>query len=147
MDTAGDYLQATSSVSRVSALLMTVVGIILVGALLFGTFWGARWAYAKLTDTDPKTVSAPNTAPNTSPNTPTNQTTPQPSTPTPPTNNPSITATSSTSTTTPTSPAPQPAQNRPASVPNTGAGSNIALFTSLLALSYLVARRKMLKRL
>jgi cytoskeletal protein RodZ len=121
---------------------MTVLGILIVGGLLFGVFTGTKWAYGKLTD-DGKGVAT------------TGQTT---------TSGPSITATSSTSTTTPspatTTPTPvAPTVAQPTTtptvvataaapskkIPQTGAGSNTALFISVAVLGYFLYRRRALK--
>jgi cytoskeletal protein RodZ len=148
MSTAGSYIKATDSVSRPMAAVMAVVGILVIGGLLFGVFTGARWGFAKLagTDTKPKTTKvATNKTPKSTPSqTPSTQTEPV-ATPAP-----AVTATSSASTTTPSSTTTVnnegKAKTAPAAVPNTGPGSNAALFMGVLAVSYLVARRKQLNR-
>ena len=144
IDTAGGYIKAADSVSRPTAVIMTVLGILIVGGLLFGVFTGTKWAYGRLTDNGSTTTQKGTT------------TTP----------GPSITATSSTSTTTPSSVA-APTTTAPATptvaqptttptvvattatpskkIPQTGAGSNTALFISVAILGYILHRRRALK--
>ncbi len=142
MSTAGGYVKSTSAVSRPTALVMTVLGIVVVGGLLFGIFSAARWSFGRLTDNDttpkPANVATSNTTTSPSDNSTSNTNTA-----------PSVTATSSTSTTTPSA-APKPATTTPAVVatanlPHTGPVSNTALFVGLLVVSYLVYRKKLLK--
>jgi hypothetical protein len=141
MTTAGGYIQATDAVSRPTAILMTIFGILLVGGLLFGIFSGTRWAYGKLTDKSGKTTIT--------------QTTKTPASTTTTTKGPSITATTSTATTTPSTPAvTPPTATAPvvattpvntSKLPQTGAGSNIGVFVTLTVLGYIAYRKKLLK--
>ena len=45
MNKAGSYIKATESVSRPTAFVMTILGILVIGGLFFGVFWGARWSF------------------------------------------------------------------------------------------------------
>lgn len=129
------YTRPSDAVARPNSLFSTILGILFVGLLFFGVFWAARWGYTQLTDDSPKPVAV-----NQDPNA----------------NGPEITETSSTSTQTPsTTPVPTPSASTPApnttpqtgptttpaAVPNTGAGSNVALFFAVAVVSYLVYRR------
>lgn len=146
MSTAGGYVKSTSAVSRPTALVMTVLGIVVVGGLLFGIFSAARWSFGKLADNDttpkPANVATSNTTTSPSDNSTSNTNTA-----------PSVTATSSTSTTTPSATSTttsKPATTTPAVVatanlPHTGPVSNTAVFVGLLVVSYLVYRKKLLK--
>ncbi len=55
-----DNLQ-TNSGQRVGGLLGTIIGILIIGGLLFGVFMGSRWLYAKLTDDQPNNIATQNT--------------------------------------------------------------------------------------
>lgn len=135
---ASGYIKATDSVSRPTALLLTLFGILIVGGMLFGVFMGTRWAYGKLTDSDsgskaPATVSVAPPAPSSS--TPSNTATSNP-----------VTVTSSTATTAPSTP-PVATVTTPvagADLPNTGPGSTTGLFFATLIISYLLYRKKLL---
>lgn len=143
IDTAGGYIKAADSVSRPTAVIMTLLGILIVGGLLFGVFTGTKWAYSKLTDDGNNVATTQKGTTN---------------------SGPSITATSSTSTTTPspatTTPAPTtPTVAQPTTtpavvatttvpskkIPQTGAGSNTTLFISVAVLGYILYRRRALK--
>ena len=135
--TAGSYIKATSSVSKPAAIAMTIVGILLVGGLLFGIFTGTKWAYSALIGKDTNVVTTSTTTDT----------------------GPSITETSSTSTTTPSStptttapptqPTPIVAVATPTTVtsnkiPQTGPGSNTLFFFATAFIGYALYRRKTL---
>ena len=144
MTSIGSDGKATSGVSRPTAALMTVLGIIVVGGLLFGIFSAARWSFGKLADNDatskPANVATSSTSPNSSDDSNSNTNT-----------TPSVTTTSSTSTTTPsstssTTPTIKPVTPAPtANLPHTGPVSNTALFIGLLIVSFLIYRKNLLK--
>lgn len=148
MQTAGGYIKATDSVSRPMALLMTVVGILIVGGLLFGVFATTRWAVGKITNDDTSTISSTDNGSNnngsSTPNsggTGTNTAQVAPG--------PSITATTSTSTTTPSAPTPTPVATPPATtasaIPRTGSSNYISVFMAIALLGYLAYRKKQLQ--
>lgn len=141
-----NYIRSVDAVSRPMAVLLTVVGIVVIGGLLFGIFQGARWSFAKLSGNDSSdsteitsTTTSTDTTPGTH-NTP--ETTPSNST---------ITATSSTATTTPSAssttvaPTTSTTANASKSLPSTGPSSNVAIFCGVLLVSYLAYRKKLLK--
>lgn len=138
--TSDSYIRSVNSVSRPISLILTVVGILLIGGLLFGVFQGARWSFNKLAGNDSPKVSRPS---NVSQPTTTSSSGSSAA--------PSVTATSSTSTNTPsssstsTTSAAVPATNTQA-LPQTGPGSNTAIFLAVLLLSYFAYRHKSLKR-
>lgn len=140
MNKAGSYIKATESVSRPTAFIMTILGILVIGGLFFGVFWGARWSFEKLSgsgdnDTKPKNVAVSNSGSSTSSNTSGSTQT--------------VTETSSTSTTTPSTPAPvTPPASVPATtanLPHTGPGSTTAFFFAVMLISYLIYRKKQLQ--
>ena len=144
-EAAGNYLKATDSVSRPTALIITILGILLVGGLLFGVFSGVRWAYTRLTN-DSDTVATTSTSgpTNSGDNRPAASQPPAPTPQTPPSSG-SITATSSTTTTTPSSPQASTTTTTPSRVPNTGPTENyIALFSLVAVTAYFVLRRRSL---
>lgn len=136
ISTAESYMKATKAVSRPMAGAMMIFGILVVGGLLFGVFWGARWSFDKLANNG--NTSKPTTVATT--NKPTGPTSGSTDVTTP-----SITATSSTSTTTPSTPAPATVPVTTANLPHTGPASNAVLFLVIFTLSYLVYRREQIK--
>jgi LPXTG-motif cell wall-anchored protein len=140
---AGGYIKAADSVSRPTAILLTVLGIVIIGGLLFGIFAGTRWAYTQLTGKNRDTTITQGND----------------------TKGPSITATSSTSTSSPSAtttttlasnPAPTPAPTTAPTVvaatqpttnklPKTGAGSNSLFFLGMTVIGYILYRRHSLK--
>lgn len=132
-------MKATKAVSRPMAGAMMILGILVVGGLLFGVFWGARWSFDKLANNDsgskPTTVATTN-KPGGSTSSSTNVTTP------------TVTATSSTSTTTPSTPAPSTTVPTTTSrLPYTGpAENNAALFLGVFVVSYVIYRKKQTSR-
>lgn len=136
---ATSYTNASSAVTKPASAFATILGVLLVGVVLYGVFWSARWGFGKLLGNDdtPKVTLGGNTSgdtltPDTTQNTP-------------------ITATSSTSTTTPSAqnpptntPSVVSAGPAPTTVPNTGAGTNMAVFFTVLGASYILYRKKSL---
>jgi cytoskeletal protein RodZ len=136
-------MATASAVSRPMSLVLMVVGILIVGGLLFGVFQGARWAFNQLAGND---TVATNPSTQVEINSPSTNT----STPSVPATNTPITATSSTSTTKPSTPAATskpvavPATNTQA-LPQTGPASNTAIFLAVLLISYIAFRKISLK--
>ena len=139
MNKAGSYIKATESVSRPTAFVMTILGILVIGGLFFGVFWGARWSFEKLSGSGDNGKKSSDVAVNTPSSNPSNGTS---------TSKP-VTETSSTSTTTPSAPKPTPAPaNVPATstnLPHTGPGSTTAFFFTVMLISYLAYRKKQLQ--
>lgn len=138
---AGDYQRPTGGVSGPMSIALIVVGILIIGGLLFGVFQGARWAFNQLSDDD--TIATVPTSQG--PTTDTTSTTDS--------SNTQITATSSTTTTTPSattattpvvSTTTVPATNTQA-LPQTGPASNTIVFLAVLVISYLSFRKLSLK--
>lgn len=132
-----NYIRSVDAVSRPMAILLTLVGIVIIGGVLFGIFQGARWSFTKLSGNDiaakPKNTisdSAENevTTSNTSSTTPT----------------PSVTVTSSTSTTTANSQATSVPKTNTTQLPQTGPTSNATIFVAVLVISYFLYRKKTL---
>jgi hypothetical protein len=51
------YIQTTDSVSRPMAVMMSLLGIFLVGALIVGLVFAGRWGYEQITGKDSKPAS------------------------------------------------------------------------------------------
>jgi len=141
LQTASSHVKDTDTLSRPTALLLTVFGILIVGGLLFGVFAGTRWIIAKVSEDD-ATNTAATSQPSPSPNTQPSQTNPAP------VSNPSITATSSTSTTTPSTPAATTTQvaSTTTNLPNTGPGSYLGVFIAVAILGYLAHHTRTLRK-
>jgi hypothetical protein len=139
---AGDYPSTSVAQSRPRSILFAVVGILIVGFLLFGIFQGARWTFGKLAGTETTVVERDNNnssndgVATTNPSRPTNTPVPTPA-PDP------VTETSSTTTTTPNRPVVPPTNTQ--ALPSTGPASNTAIFFGVLLVSYLISRKKSLK--
>lgn len=133
----GSYAQSGTSNARV--WVVTIVGIFIVGLLMYGVFAGSKWAYSRLTSPDRPVASTQNT-PGEGPTTSSTQA-PTPTAPTTtiaPSTSP-VTITSSTTTSTPQT-ASQPNGN---ALPNTGPGNWGALFVVSSSLAYVLYRRKL----
>lgn len=146
---AGGYIKAADSVSRPTAILMTVLGILVVGGLMFGIFSATRWAYTQIagkkdnttvtqgpsiTETSSTSTTTPSTSSQTSsPNT--TPTTPAPASST------STASSTATSTQTPVSTTTQTVAAT-SNLPRTGAGSNALLFIALVCISYALYRKR-----
>lgn len=119
-----------TQVQTPGAIALTIVGILIVGATLFGIFRGSRWAFSKIATTD-------------TPNKSTSQTTDQPT-------KEGVTITSSTNTTTSSAPAaPAPATSPTStsvtpsntnSLPQTGSGNYGLMFVGLMVIAYMTSR-------
>jgi len=143
INNAGTYIKATEAVSRPTAFIMTVLGILVIGGLFFGVFWGARWSFEKLSNSGNNDKGSSSVAVNTQ----------NPSNSSNGSNSPSaskpVTETSSTSTTAPSTPSPVttpatiPATTN--SLPHTGPGSTTAFFFAVMLISYVIYRKKLLK--
>lgn len=145
LQTTASHVKNTNSVSRPTALLLTLVGILIVGGLLFGVFTGTRWIIAKVSEEDvatTATTSTTTTQPPSSTNTQPTQTNPAP------VGGPSVTATSSTTTTTPSTPAATTTQPLSAntSLPNTGPGNYLGVFIAVALLGYLAHYARTLRK-
>lgn len=145
LSTTGTYPATTTS--RAGSIFMTIVGIVIIGALFFAVFWGARWTFDKLANGDSSSLVTTDDTSNTDTvdNGPSGSATGSGSTDS---TSPSTTITSSTSTTTPsantTAPATVPATSS-SNLPHTGPGSTLGFFLATVAISYLVYRKKLLK--
>jgi len=133
---ASNFAQSGANNARV--WVVTLVGIFLVGLLMYGVFTSSRWAYSRLTGPDSPVASTQNTpdeepvAGSTQAQTPTAPTTTAPSTS-------PVTITSSTTTRTPQT----TSQSTSSTLPNTGPGNWGALFVVSSSLAYVVYRRKL----
>ena len=142
---ASNYMQATDSVSRPSAIFMTILGILIVGGLLFGVFSGTRWVYGKLSNRDSKpTVSVvknDNNPTATSLNTSNSETSNAGTEST----GPKVTVTSSTSTNTPSS-TTTPASTTATKLPQTGPESQLSVFIAAAIIGYLIYRKRTISK-
>lgn len=110
-DNMGSYVRATETVSRPTAMLMGFLGVFAVLALLFSVFWGARWAYGRLSgniNTNTTKTAKPNKTTKTTSTTTTNDK--KDTTPAPP----------ATPLTTPTTPTPSTTSSATTTITNTG---------------------------
>jgi cytoskeletal protein RodZ len=146
-DTAGSYMQATASVSKPMALASTLIGILLIGLLLFGVYKGARYAIDTYRDgRDPSTVATQESstsdesseASSTNDQSASTEESSSASTDESTVQGNTITVTSST--------ASQPAASNAETVPNTGPTENyLAIFFSVAVLAYAATRRRQLQ--
>jgi cytoskeletal protein RodZ len=151
MSRAGGYMKATDTVSRPTALLMTILGIIVVGGLFFAVFWGARWSFEQLANNDSgSSQTSDQTSDNGSSTNGASSGSGETSSTETSGGSPPITATSSTSTTTPSTPppvavAPTTVPATSSNLPHTGPGSTTAFFFAMLIISYLAYRKRLTK--
>jgi cytoskeletal protein RodZ len=138
---AGGYIKAADSVSRPTAILMTVLGILVVGGLMFGIFSATRWAYTQIAGKKDNTTITQ--GPSITETSSTSTTTPSTDNASSTTNTQATAPSTPVATTTPsTSTAPATSASTNSSLPKTGAGSNALLFVALVCVSYAVYRRR-----
>jgi cytoskeletal protein RodZ len=119
-DNLGGYVRATETVSKPTAMLMGFLGVFAVLALLFSVFWGARWAYGRLSGNTVGTVKTTKPTTKTTKTTSTTTTNDKKDTTPTPATTPTTTPSTSATVTTITNTGPGNDTSLPTSLPNTG---------------------------